>query len=127
LTSGPRLSMSSEEIYAVYAQGSEAVTVLVQELIERINQVEARVETLENQKSKNSRNSSKPPSGDGFGKRTESLRQRRERSSGGQPEHPGSTLEWCEDVSGPSGAGVQWMWGGLESSPIDGQGGASSA
>jgi transposase len=70
----------------------------VQELIERINRVEARVAGLENQKSKNSRNSSKPPSGDGFGKRTESLRQRRERSSGGQRSHPGSTLEWREEV-----------------------------
>jgi transposase len=91
--------MSAEEIYAVYAQGAEATTVLVQALIERINRVEERLETLENQKSKNSGNSSKPPSGDGFGKRTESLRQRSERSTGGQAEHPGSTLEWREDVS----------------------------
>ncbi len=91
--------MSAEEIYAVYAQGAEATTVLVQALVERINRVEERLETLENQKSKNSRNSSKPPSGDGFGKRTESLRQRSERSSGGQRSHPGSTLSWREDVS----------------------------
>jgi transposase len=99
LSPAPRLSISAEEIYAVYAQGAEAMALLVQALVERINRVEERLETLENQKSKTSLDSSKPPSGDGFGKRTESLRQRRERSTGGQPEHPGSTLEWREDVS----------------------------
>ncbi len=67
---------------------------LVESLVERINRLEARVEALENQLSKNSRNSSKPPSGDGFGKRTKSLRAPSERPSGGQPGHPGTTLEW---------------------------------
>lgn len=36
--------MSAEEIYAVYAQGAAATTVLVQALIERINRVEERLE-----------------------------------------------------------------------------------
>ena len=67
---------------------------LVESLVERINALEARVEALENQRSKNSRNSSKPPSGDGFGKRTKSLRQKSDRPSGGQPGHPGNSLEW---------------------------------
>lgn len=56
------------------------------------------MEALENQLSKNSRNSSKPPSGDGFGKRTKSLRSKSERSSGGQAEHQGTTLEWRDEV-----------------------------
>jgi transposase len=90
--------ISREEIRALYAQGEEAVIALVEGLVERIAQLEARVEGLENQTSKNSHNSSKPPSGDGFGKRTRSLRTRSERSSGGQAEHPGSTLEWSDDV-----------------------------
>lgn len=71
---------------------------LVEGLLERIEQLEARVEALEHQLGKNSRNSSKPPSGDGFGKRTRSLRQKSERRSGGQTDHPGTTLEWSEAV-----------------------------
>ena len=93
-----RAKISREEIRAVYAQGEEAMIALVEGLLERLEQVEARVETLEHQKSKTSRNSSKPPSGDGFGKRTGSLRTKSERSSGGQTEHPGNTLEWQETV-----------------------------
>jgi transposase len=97
VTKPPRLSMSREEIRAVYAEGEAAVIALVERLIERINQLETRVEALENQVSKNSRNSSKPPSGDGFGKRTKSLRQPSERSSGGQAGHRGQTLEWSAE------------------------------
>ena len=93
----PKRKISRAEIRAVYAQGEDAVIALVEGLLERIEQLELRVEALENQLSKNSRNSSKPPSGDGFGKRTQSLRSKSERPSGGQAEHPGTTLEWsCE-------------------------------
>jgi transposase len=90
--------ISRGEICAVYAQGEAAVIALVEGLLERIEQLEARIEAIENQKSKHSRNSSKPPSGDGFGKRTRSLRSKSERPSGGQAEHPGTTLEWSEAV-----------------------------
>ncbi|MEL6263151.1 MAG: DUF6444 domain-containing protein [Cyanobacteria bacterium J06626_6] len=38
--------------------------------------LEARLKALEDKQKKTSRNSSKPPSGDGFGKRTKSLRKR---------------------------------------------------
>jgi transposase len=93
--------ISPEEIRALYAQGEEAVIVLVEGLLKRIEELElleSRVEALENQRSKHSRNSSKPPSRDGFGKRTRSLRPKSERSSGGQAGHPGTTLEWSEAV-----------------------------
>lgn len=90
--------LSREEIRAVYAQGEEAVIALVEGLLERIEQLDARVKELENQISKTSRNSSKPPSGDGFGKRTRSLRGKSERPSGGQAGHPGTTLEWSDEV-----------------------------
>jgi transposase len=93
-----KLTISKDEIIACYAQGEEAVIVLVESLVARINALEKRIEVLENQKSKDSKNSSKPPSGDGFAKRTKSLRTKSGRKSGGQKDHPGSTLEWCEEV-----------------------------
>lgn len=94
----PSKPINREEIPAVYAQGEDAVIALVEGLLERIGQLESRLEGLENQCKKDSRNSSKPPSGDGFAKRTKSLRQKGERSSGGQSGHEGSTLEWSEQV-----------------------------
>lgn len=78
----------------MYAQGEEAVVSLATQLIEQVNQLAVQVKELEGRISKNSRNSSKPPSGDGFGKRTKSLRGKSEKPKGGQPEHPGETLEW---------------------------------
>jgi transposase len=94
----PTKRISREEIRAIYAQGEEAVVTLVEALLERIEQLETRFEVLENQRHKDSRNSGKPPSGDGFGKRTKSLHSKSERPSGGQSGHPGSTLEWSEQV-----------------------------
>lgn len=96
--STPSTSISRDKICAVYAQGEDAVITLVEGLLERIEHLETRLETLENQRKKDSRNSSKPPSGDGFAKRTTSLRRKGERSSGGQRGHEGSTLEWSEQV-----------------------------
>jgi transposase len=93
-----KLTISKDEILACYAQGEEAVIVLVESLVARINALETRIEVLENQKSKDSKNSSKPPSGDGFAKRTKSLRTKSGRKSGGQKDHLGNTLEWCEEV-----------------------------
>jgi transposase len=93
-----KLTISQDEIRACYAQGEEVVIALVESLVARINGLEARIEVLENQKSKDSKNSSKPPSGDGFAKRTKSLRTKSGRKSGGQKDHPGSTLEWHKEV-----------------------------
>ena len=67
---------------------------LVSQLMSRLTQLEAEVKALKGQLGKNSRNSSKPPSGDGFGKRTRSLRGKSEKPSGGQPDHRDRTLEW---------------------------------
>jgi transposase len=78
--------------------GEEAVIELVLGLVEQIAQQETRLKELEGIVKKNSSNSSKPPSGDGFEKKTKSLRTKGERKTGGQPEHPGSTLEWSSEV-----------------------------
>jgi len=74
-----------DAVSAVYAQGEAAVLALVRALYEQNAQLSARVSALENQQSKDSRSSSKPPSSDGFGKKTRSLRPKGERKSGGQP------------------------------------------
>lgn len=82
----------------MYARGEEAVIELVEGLEEKLGKLEERIEALEGKDKKNSSNSSKPPSGDGFGKKTKSLRTKSQKKTGGQIDHPGSTLEWSTDV-----------------------------
>ena len=102
----PPIQLSEAEIRAVYAQGEEAVVRLVTMLVKQLSQLESRVEKLEGRLSKTSRNSSKPPSGDGFGKRTKSQRPKSDKPSGGQPGHPGSTLKWSSEVDSVETHGV---------------------
>jgi transposase len=92
------IQLISPDIRAVYARGEEAVVELVTGLVENIAKLEARLTELEGQVKKKSHNSSKPPSGDGFGKKTKSLRVKSQKKTGGQPDHPGSTLEWSDQV-----------------------------
>lgn len=94
-----KLVISRDEIRAIYAQGEDAVIALVEGLLQRIVVLEERVEALEGQISKNSRNSSKAPSTDRFKPRAKSQRRKSERSSGGQTGHPGQTLEWSVEVN----------------------------
>ena len=91
-----RFHLNEDEIRAVYRQGEDAVVSLVTQLLARLETVESRLEALEKRPKKTSRNSHQPPSGDGFGKRTQSLRSQSDKPSGGQPGHPGQTLEWRE-------------------------------
>ncbi len=99
---------SPEEIHTAYEQGEEAVV----ELFGRVGvQLEAVAQQLEKQGealkalqarlNKDSSNSSKPPSSDGYGKpeakkRTESLRESGGKPNGGQPGHKGQTLDPTE-------------------------------
>lgn len=92
--------MNREEIINVYNSGPDAVVEWVQSLFiiiekqaARITELEARVTSLENQLKQNSRNSSKPPSSDGYKRPSpKSLRTPGANKSGGQVGHPGSTL-----------------------------------
>ncbi len=82
---------SREEIHEAYREGEEAVVALIERTI---GQLAARVQALEDQIAKNSRNSSKPPSSDGLKKPApRSLRKRSGKKRGGQPGHKGETLK----------------------------------
>jgi transposase len=106
---------SREEIHAAYSQGEEGVVALIAQLVsafltilqqqqemaskqqELIDQLQARIQGLEDQKAQNSRNSSKPPSSDGLKKpRPKSQRERSGKKTGGQPGHKGHTLKAVE-------------------------------
>jgi len=72
---------------------------LILDLARKVEALTERVVKLESQQNKNSRNSSKPPSSDGFRKSKpspKSLRKKTGRNSGGQPGHPGKTLHMEE-------------------------------
>jgi transposase len=87
---------NEEEIRAAYGQGEAAVIALFQTTFLAIVE---RIQKLEDQLAKNSRNSGKPPSSDGYdqpGPSPKSLRKRSRRKSGGQPGHPGETLKAVE-------------------------------
>lgn len=98
--------LTREQAQGIYRAGEQtAVRVLlkmdarihaleqqVRELTVRLDASEQRVKLLEEQLAKNSRNSSKPPSTDGFQKPApKSLREKSVRPSGGQPGHAGQT------------------------------------
>jgi len=71
----------------------------VQELQWAVAKQAAEIQGLRDQLAKNSRNSGKPPSGDGLKKpRTRNLRRKSGRRSGGQEGHPGHTLKMVEEA-----------------------------
>jgi transposase len=63
----------------------------IEKLTQQVEVLLRRVQQLEDQLSKNSRNSGKPPSSDGL-KKPKSLREKGKRKSGGQKGHEGTTL-----------------------------------
>ena len=99
-----RCVMTLEEALKIYDAGPEAVVKILlafsaelEFLREQVGTLQVQVKTLQDQIAKNSRNSSKPPSSDGFNKPVpRSLRKRGKRKPGGQPGHPGQTLKQVE-------------------------------
>ena len=89
--------LTREQAQAIYSAGEETVVRVLLEMDARIHALEERVRVLEDQLARNSRNSSKPPSTDGFKKPSpKSLRKKGQRKSGGQPGHTGHTLKMVE-------------------------------
>ena len=96
--------LTREQAQAIYRAGEETVVLVLLAMDARLHALEQRVEDLQSharhlqdQLVKNSRNSSKPPSTDGFQKPApKSLREKSGRPSGGQPGHAGQTLTMAE-------------------------------
>lgn len=83
-----------EELLPLARSQPEALVQIILALQERLEPLEQRVKELEAQRAKNSQNSNKPPSSDGLSKpNSKSLRTRSGRKPGGQPGHPGRTLQ----------------------------------
>jgi len=90
----PNVMPTADEIHVAYKQGEAAVRALFERQSRRLQELEARLQALEDQLAKNSQNSSKPPSRDGLKKpKTKSLRQPSGKRSGGQKGHTGYRLE----------------------------------
>jgi len=92
---------TEEEIHTAFEQGEASVIALfhevtsqVRELAQQLAKQSDLLQELQARLAKSSRNSSKPPSSDGYGKvkRTESLRKSGDKPNGGQPGHDGQTL-----------------------------------
>jgi len=85
---------SEKELRVAYQEGEEAVISLFQATVLILA---ARIQKLEDRLAKNSQNSGKPPSSDGYAQPApRSLRKRSKRKSGGQTGHRGETLKAVE-------------------------------
>lgn len=94
--SSTSISLTREDIYAIYKEGPEAVCSIIFMLTARIAELEERIRALEDQINKNSRNSSKPPSTDTF-RKIKGQRKQSGKSVGGQKGHKGHTLKMAEN------------------------------
>ena len=94
-------TITKQEIYEICDSGRENTVLFIQLLLHKIATLEKKIEEQDKQiqhfrdiTSKDSHNSSKPPSSDGYKKKTviKSLRKKSTKKSGGQNGHPGTNL-----------------------------------
>lgn len=101
------LPSTTEEFEAIYDSGRTATVALMQQFVEQLSvallanaELAQRITELEQRLGRNSRNSSQPPSADGFNRpprpSPRSLRQPTGKKSGGQPGHKGKTLSFSD-------------------------------
>ncbi|WFD10888.1 IS66 family transposase [Tepidibacter hydrothermalis] len=102
--------MGEGKIIKIYNKGVSEVITVIKKMDNENKELKAKLAALEKeneklnkgldkyekQKKKNSTNSSKPPSSDGIGRRTKSLRKKSDKKPGGQEGHEGSTLKLSE-------------------------------
>ncbi|MDA8337050.1 MAG: DUF6444 domain-containing protein [Peptococcaceae bacterium] len=105
--------MGTENIWAIIKEGPAAIFQLIpgllatigelseciQQLLTAIAELNERIKAQDDQLHKNGRNSSNPPSADGYSRplRPASTRPKTDRPSGGQKGHPGHTMEMTDD------------------------------
>src|SRR5207302_6415835 len=92
---------TDDAIHTAFEKGEAAIMELFHNVADQMTELARQLakqgealQALQARLAKNSGNSSKPPSSDGYGKvkRTASLRQSGEKPNGGQPGHNGQTL-----------------------------------
>ena len=90
--------LSREELLVLAETNPTLLVEIIFALQERLGELEQRVTELESQRKQDSSNSNKPPSSDGLAKpKPKNLRKDQGRKPGGQPGHPGHTLERVEN------------------------------
>jgi len=86
-----------DEIELVWAAGHDAVVTLIEAQATRIDELVARMEELERQAGRSSRNSSLPPSRDSPDARKQRPKKQSGRKQGGQSGHPGQHRQMVAD------------------------------
>jgi len=87
----PFLDYTDDQLNAIYDAGKKVTVNFIKILIDKINHLEARVQELEGQISKDSHNSNKPPSSDNPYKKIKKTKSLRKKGGkvGGQDGHKG--------------------------------------